>query len=112
MNYQHTLKIDGEYFHEVTTGNKKAEFRKDDGHNFRVGEVIRLRETIWLKVYPVIGEKIPDQLIHTRREALILITDVTTVNEIYKELPKSPRFVMLSFDLISVIDLNKGISLS
>ncbi|MBP6518701.1 DUF3850 domain-containing protein [Shewanella sp.] len=112
MKCSHTLKIDGEYFYEILTGNKKAEFRKDDGHGFRRGEVIRLRETIWLNFDPAIGEKqIAKQLIHTRREALILITDVTIVNEIYKELPREPKFVMLSFDLISVIDLNKGIFL-
>ncbi|MEX6148059.1 DUF3850 domain-containing protein [Providencia hangzhouensis] len=111
MNCQHELKIEGEYFHQVLTGNKKAEFRKDDGRDFKCGELIRLREFVWLKVSTARSTFINPQLIHTRREAIILITDVTIVNEIYKELPREPKFVMLSFDLIRVIDLNKGISL-
>ncbi|WP_215954170.1 DUF3850 domain-containing protein [Providencia rettgeri] len=111
MNCQHELKIKGEYFYEVLTGNKKAEFRKDDGRNFKSGELIRLREFVLIKVSTARTTFIKPQLIHTRREAIVLITDVTIVNDIYEELPKEPKFVMLSFDLISVIDLNKGIFL-
>ncbi|WP_368924900.1 DUF3850 domain-containing protein [Providencia sp. 1709051003] len=110
MNFSHELKIDGEYFYHILTGNKKAEFRKDDGRNFKSGELIRLREIIWLKVDMTKGEEVKPQLIHTRREAIILITDVTIVNEIYKELPSEPKFVMLSFDLMRIY-LNKGIFL-
>ncbi|EML0363866.1 DUF3850 domain-containing protein [Providencia rettgeri] len=109
MNITHVLKIQQEYFLAILTGNKKAEFRKDDGRDFRCGELIRLREFIWLHIDSPKGDSLARELVYTSRELIVCITDVTIVNAIYEEIPDSPKFVMLSFDVLSMTDFKRGV---
>ncbi|MEY0596145.1 DUF3850 domain-containing protein [Providencia alcalifaciens] len=109
-NRTHDLKIRREYFQAILTGNKKSEFRKCDARDFKFHDLIRLNEITFIQPSDK-SHFLGDRAAYTGRQIIVRITDVTVINSIYEELPVSPTFVMLSFEVISAIDEDRGLVL-
>lgn len=85
MRQVHTLKIGPLFFDAVTSGDKKAGFRKND-RDFRCGDFLRLRK--WDGEY-------------TGHELLVKITHILPVEEL---IPGAGNWAMLSFQPLETFD--------
>ncbi|HHR6392338.1 TPA: DUF3850 domain-containing protein [Providencia alcalifaciens] len=109
-NGLHELKVRTEYFRAILSGNKTSEFRKCDGREFKCNDLIRLKEITFIQSSDK-SSFLGDKPSYTGRIIYVRITDVTIVNSVYEELPVSPIFAMLSFEVISGVDEKRGLVL-
>lgn len=96
--------LSSKYFDAILKGDKKAELYRSKSINYGKGDVLKLVEVDITQGSNYLIRK-------TGRIIFVKITDVVVANETHPELPEGNYYLVMSFEIISAIDNEKGLVL-